>query len=330
MVSKEQLPNEESISLYAEILASRFVQRWDQYPKQLEDGSYITVHEPLTMDLVEDHLLGKITLGMYLLDEESRGRCLVLDADNAPDWRRLQALARALQDLGANNYHEKSRRGGHLWAFLDSPQPGRSLRQFGFGLLDYFSIQDVELFPKQDALMTGPGSLVRLPFGQHRKSGRRYDFRKPNGKLLAPTIREQIRILDTPETLSEDFFEQFREVGTKLPSKRLLRPFKVAENTALAAGGGAQFSDRIKTVPIRQLILRYVELSKSGTGLCPFHNDHNPSFAISEQGNFWRCFVPDCVGGGSAIDFYMLYQERVLGKECDFKRAVKELAELLL
>lgn len=329
MVGKEQYPTEESIEPYVEILARSFFQRWDLYPRQLDDGSYITVHEPPHVGLLSDHLLGRITLGMYLLNEESRGNCLVLDADSEPDWRRLQALALALSRREAIAYLERSRRGGHLWAFLENLQSGRSIRQFGLGLLNYFAIHGVELFPKQDLLTTGPGSLIRLPFGRHRKSGRRYGFCGPDGMPLAPTLRGQIRILGAPETLPVAVYEQFGDIGANLPAKRASRTARAFQNVDFVAGEDAQLSDRIKAVPIRQFILRYVELSPSGRGLCPFHDDHNPSFAINEKGNYWKCFVPECVSGGSAIDFYMLYQERVLRRQCDFKQGIAELAMML-
>lgn len=92
-------------------------------------------------------------------------------------------------------------------------------------------------------------------------------------------------------------------------------------------GGDAPVSERIKAaVPVRQFVLHYVELSPSGRGHCPFHDDEHPSFSASDTG--WICYA-GC-GSGSVIDFYMMYQERVLGEECDFKTAVRELAEKLL
>jgi DNA primase len=49
---------------------------------------------------------------------------------------------------------------------------------------------------------------------------------------------------------------------------------------------------------------------------------------VNDEKGYWKCFA-GC-GGGSVIDFYMQYQEQVLGRECDFKAAVGELAEMLL
>ncbi|HEX3047011.1 MAG TPA: CHC2 zinc finger domain-containing protein [Bacillota bacterium] len=39
-------------------------------------------------------------------------------------------------------------------------------------------------------------------------------------------------------------------------------------------------------------------------GLCPFHDDHEPSLVITPETNLWRCFGA-CNTGGSVIDFLM-------------------------
>ncbi|KPL20468.1 MAG: hypothetical protein AMJ93_11890, partial [Anaerolineae bacterium SM23_84] len=85
------LPGAE-LSRPALVLAQRFVQRWDLYARQLDDGRYVCVHEILNVDLLFDHLRGEITLGTYLLDQEGRARFLVLDADDKPSWERLSYL----------------------------------------------------------------------------------------------------------------------------------------------------------------------------------------------------------------------------------------------
>ena len=36
--------------------------------------------------------------------------------------------------------------------------------------------------------------------------------------------------------------------------------------------------------------------------LCPFHDDHHPSFNVNEEENYWYCFA--CETGGSIIDFW--------------------------
>ena len=198
MASKERLPGEQDLGELAITLGERFIQRWDLYARQREDGRYAAVKRPLGRNHLLAHLRGTMTLGAYVLDENSRTRFLVVDADDDPDWRRLNGLARVLGEMECASYLEHSRRGGHLWLFFAEPVAGKEVRRFGRGLLAHFGIEDIELFPKQDKLSTGPGSLIRLPFGVHQKSGKRYGFYHADGRPLAPTLREQIMVLRAP------------------------------------------------------------------------------------------------------------------------------------
>lgn len=55
-------------------------------------------------------------------------------------------------------------------------------------------------------------------------------------------------------------------------------------------------------------------------GLCPFHHEVKPSFAIYPETNTWCCFA-GC-GGGDAISFYTKLNN------VDFKTALEELEKL--
>jgi hypothetical protein len=204
MASPERLliPDAE-LSRPALVLAQRFVQRWDLYARQMDDGSYVCVHESLNVGHLFAHLQGEITLGAYLLDQESRARFVVLDADDTQAWECLSRLARVLGEEDVPAYLEKSRRGGYLWLFLAQAVDGRDVRAFGHGLLAAHQVEGVELYPKQGQLADGPGSLIRMPFGVHRLTGRRYGFYTADGSPLALTLREQICALGTPETVPE-------------------------------------------------------------------------------------------------------------------------------
>jgi hypothetical protein len=323
MGNHETTPAKPEWSETARALGARFIQRRDLYARQLDGGQYVAVYEPLETRHLIAHLRGDITLGAYALNGDSCGRHIVLDADDEPDWRRLKALAGALSGMACPAYLEHSRRGGHLWLFFAEPIPGRQLRQFGNGLLHHFGIADVELFPKQDRLKTGPGSLVRLPFGVHRKSGRRYGFYTADDRPLAPTLRAQIMALEAAETVPNDVFERFVDIGAALRRKPRFEVVGASPVPTLNPPGEMPLSERIKsTMPVRSFVLQYVELSPAGLGLCPFHDDQVASFSVNEAENFWHCFA--CDKGGSIIDFWMAW------RDCDFKTALKELAGMLL
>ena len=79
------------LSPLVEVLARKFINRWDMYPMQLEDGRWVTLHEALHVGLLFAHLRGEMTLGTYLLDKDSQGRFLFLDADDEESWLDAQS-----------------------------------------------------------------------------------------------------------------------------------------------------------------------------------------------------------------------------------------------
>jgi hypothetical protein len=89
--------------------------------------------------------------------------------------------------------------------------PGKEARQFGQQLQAEYHLEENELYPKQDQLKTGPGSLVRLPLGIHLKSGQQYTFITPDGRPLAPTIRDQVQLLTQPKRIPEVFLSDVLE-----------------------------------------------------------------------------------------------------------------------
>ncbi len=59
-------------------------------------------------------------------------------------------------------------------------------------------------------------------------------------------------------------------------------------------------------VDIVDIVSNYVRLKKSGSsykGLCPFHQEKTPSFFVSPERQFFKCF--GCGAGGDVITFLM-------------------------
>jgi DNA primase len=81
--------------------------------------------------------------------------------------------------------------------------------------------------------------------------------------------------------------------------------------------------DEIKSrCDIVDVIGRYVTLKRAGSiykGLCPFHNEKTPSFAVYETKQFFNCY--GCGEAGDVISFVMK------AENVDFKTAVSKLAE---
>ena len=81
----------------------------------------------------------------------------------------------------------------------------------------------------------------------------------------------------------------------------------------------SQIKDRLDIVDV---ISQYVVLKKSGAnylGLCPFHNDKNPSMSVSPSRGIFKCF--SCGEGGDALSFLVKIQNR------EYKDVILELAE---
>lgn len=297
-----------------------FIARYDCYPRQLPNGSYICVREALTPQLVTAHFHGSLTLGAYALAPDNLAHWLCLDADDDNQWKQLVYLGQELASQNITPYLETSRRGGHLWLFT-SPLPSPVIRQFGHQLIRMYNIFKLEIYPKQDILKTGPGSLVRLPFGIHRKTGKRYHFITVDGNPLAPTIREQIARLASPTRVPKAFID---EVIAQIPSTPLSEPPIFAK---IQAAEGERFSDRIKnSISVYDFVSQYVTLDQRGKGLCPFHDDRVQSFQVNVQENYWSCYA-GC-GGGSIIDFAMKWREKH-GQDASFTATLRDLAEQL-
>jgi DNA primase len=83
------------------------------------------------------------------------------------------------------------------------------------------------------------------------------------------------------------------------------------------------FADRVKQqVDIVRVVGEYVRLKKSGqnfTGLCPFHGEKTPSFAVHPVKQIFHCF--GCGKGGDVFSFVMDMEK------CPFPEAVRIVAE---
>jgi len=301
------------VNYMADILAKTFIQRWDLYAKQLNDGRYICIHKPLEQRHLISHLLGKITLGTYLFDSQNKSKFIVFDADEENQLKALITMSQDLAQQTIPSYLEVSRRGGHLWLFFDKPVSGKQARQFGKGLMVAYNLANIELFPKQDRLKTGPGSLIRLPFGIHRKDGNRYGFLLPNGEPLVASAIDQIHAFSAPQDVPRSFFHASRTSTLDRTNNTIKTRSGEVEET---------LADKIKaSISVYDFVSQYIGLSPTGQGLCPFHEDHHASLSVNIEENYWHCFA-GC-GGGSVIDFWIRL------KGCDFKVAIQELSKTL-
>lgn len=275
-------------------LTRQFINRDDLFAKQTPDGRYFLVRQSLAPRQMYLHLRGDFTMGTYVLNHDNQAKYVVLDADDT-----IEGIARVQHELakiGIPAYLETSRRGGHLWFFFEPKISGNQARGFGLAICREFDL-DLEVFPKQAQLANGPGSLIRVPFGIHRKSGIRYEF------VGMGTLRQQVEALCHPQTVAPELVakHQFQEPRKEYLISRLARD-----------------------IPIAEFIGQYVTLQPVASGfvgLCPFHRDKVPSFGINVPGNYWHCFA-GC-GGGNVVNFWMRW------RGITYRQATTELEEYL-
>src|SRR6266436_2501568 len=83
------------------------------------------------------------------------------------------------------------------------------------------------------------------------------------------------------------------------------------------------FADKVKQqADIVRVVGEYVRLKKSGqnfTGLCPFHAEKSPSFAVHPTKQIYHCF--GCGVGGDVFKFVMEMEK------CAFPEAIRIVAE---
>ena len=262
------------------ILADKFIQRWDVRAQQLDNGSYFCIREPLTRDHLRQHIRGRITLGAYILNEKGHARYMVFDADNDVEYHRLFSMANRLAVEQIPSYMESSRRGGHLWFFFERAISGEAALRFGQGLSIRFDL-DSEIYPK--TVTDDVGSLIRLPFGVHRRSGERYPIVNiEDGLPIAPSVRQQLVKLRDAQKVKLGDIRRHMEIA----------PLR------------ERYQETDDNSDVFAYVSQFVELKPTksgGVGHCPFHDDEHASFSVNRSGNYWHCFA-GC-GGGKVEQF---------------------------
>lgn len=193
-----EIPPQEKIKLFKSLFAGRddvYAKRWQN---KKGDAGYVPVcghewkaglcrkpqvkcsecahrlYDELTDQVIEDHLRGKVVVGIYpLLLDETCG-FLAIDFDEE-GWQRDITTFRAVCfsfNLPVAIERSRSGNGAHAWFFFENPIAASLARKFGSALITHamsknhhipFKSYD-RLFPNQDTLPKGGlGNLIALP-----------------------------------------------------------------------------------------------------------------------------------------------------------------------
>jgi hypothetical protein len=178
----------------------------------------------LTAGTIRRHLEGELTIGLYAINPSTqRSNWVAIDADYAGAMEDLLKLQYSLQEDKVEAALEMSKRGGHLWIFMERPALARECRVYIYNVALKLGVrikgaglaEGIEVFPKHDELREGEfGNAIRGPLGIHRGANRRYwfygadyDLEKQISYLnhLRKVSEEQLRIFIAGKTMPPEF-----------------------------------------------------------------------------------------------------------------------------
>jgi len=175
----------------------------------------------LTSATLQRHLEGEITIGLYSINPATqRSKWVAIDADYDGAMEDLLKLQYHLLKDSVDAALEMSKRGGHLWIFMEKPALARDCRIYIYNLALRLGVQikaaglgeGIEIFPKHDELRPGEfGNAMRGPLGVHRGANRRYWFYGADYDL-----EKQMAYLNRLRKISEDQLRRFI-AGKTLP-----------------------------------------------------------------------------------------------------------------
>jgi len=178
----------------------------------------------LTMATIRRHLEGELTIGLYAINPSTqRSKWVAIDADYDGAMEDLLKLQYSLQQDSVEAALEMSKRGGHVWIFMETPTLARECRIYIYNLALKLGVRikgsgladGIEVFPKHDELREGEfGSAIRGPLGIHRGANRRYWFYGADYNLekqmaylnrLRKVSQDQLRTLIAGKTMPPEF-----------------------------------------------------------------------------------------------------------------------------
>jgi len=158
-----------------------FVNRHDSYAVQQSDGQYYRVDAPLTLELLERHLRGELTVGVYQLSKDGMVKWLCFDIDPEHNPKPPETARKLVQTCLENKrfypnsvWLEASRHPDpsfHVWVLFSVPVNAKVAKWLGVKVITFADVnpKQLEVFPKQTEIGSdGFGNLVKLPLGFHQ------------------------------------------------------------------------------------------------------------------------------------------------------------------
>ena len=225
-------------------------------PKQKRTGRLVA----LNADTIRRHLEGDVTIGLYAINPDTqRSKWVAIDADYADAMEDLLKLQYFLERDGVQAALEMSRRGGHLWVFMETSALARDCRIYIYNLALHLGMrikgvglaEGIEVFPKHDELRSGEfGNAIRGPLGVHRTVDRRfwfygadYDLEKQIDylKRLRKLTEHQLRAFISDKTMPPEFIRHRAAVDVRVSIARSSHGFRILDHVGKTRVVGRNF-----------------------------------------------------------------------------------------
>jgi hypothetical protein len=147
--------------------------------------TYQPIKHPLTEEIIQAHLDGKITLGAYQLNSHNEVNWIGWDVDSNSAETAKTYATKIIGRLGAipHSVEVSGGKGYHIFIFLSKPMSAKEAKTIGDYVRDSEGLpksgtSHVEVYPKQDALSTSlpMGSLIKMPLGFHPRTHNQSKF----------------------------------------------------------------------------------------------------------------------------------------------------------
>jgi hypothetical protein len=186
----------DSKDVLAKHMLELFFIRRDAYGLEKPSG-WKTVKQPVTIDLIKQHLNGEPCLGAHAISPENQCKWIGWDLDTKEKADVVYSRAIKRYPKTAVLLNSTGGRGYHIRVFFNRSILAEDANRLARELVE--GIEGVEYYPKQAWISKqGFGNFMRLPLGKHRKTGR-------TGKLIFPKSVLEIKPCSPPFPLS---FEQ--------------------------------------------------------------------------------------------------------------------------
>lgn len=254
------------------------------------------VNEPVTPELLYDAYAKGFSISGYTAKPDVNNMMVThvgaIDFDHTPDGA-AQAVRETLIKLDIPTLMVESRRGHHLWAFVQGDKghdvSARIVRRAlteAVRLTDPELLKGCEVFPKDSGAAFGVGAL-RLPLMKHPKDGKRYPAYDMDGKRLT-------KLIEVVEAIIYADYEDVFVLAEKAPLEypRQLGDYRKPTYNASAGSAVSMLAD-----------LGVLDVTPGRSCRCPFHEDAHASLSVAKDDQRIWCKAPECVAhnGGRGV-----------------------------